>query len=249
MTDCLLDVEFLVLFEGDAAMVPFAEEECAEFGEDAIAEIGNGRRENSQQQLEEAEFGQARDDFADGGRADEEVFPFAIGAAFDEDDGFDAGEFGMGLRELLKRPALFGAVAHPVLVIGELDLVDPAIAEGAFAVEEEEEGMPLGGEGGRFWRLCERAHGRFIFAQSGAGAMSARNGIWERGKFLASGREGSRQEPVDEAGVDEVLHIAPNDEGDEEGDELSLPVVPQEVFHCLYFAGGWRSTGSEVRRW
>lgn len=98
-----------------------------------------------QRQLEKAELGQAFDDFADGGSADEEIFA-AIGTAFDEDDGFDVGEFGMGLQELLECPALLGSVAHPVLVIGDLHAVDPAIAEGAIAVEEEEEGMPLGGE-------------------------------------------------------------------------------------------------------
>jgi hypothetical protein len=159
----LLDVEFLVLFEGDAAMVPFAEEGRAEFGEDAVAEVGDRRGNNPQEQLEEAEFGQACYDFADGGSANEKIFP-AVGAPFHEDDRLDVGEFGMGLQELLKRPALLGAVAHPVGVIGYLHLVDPAIAEGAFAVEEEEEGMPLGGEAGRFGGVRKCAHARFTFA-------------------------------------------------------------------------------------
>ena len=141
-------------------MVPFAEKGRAEFGKDAVAEVGNRRRNDAQEDLEEAEFGETGDDFADGGSADEKVFPFAIGASFHEDDGLDVGEFGMGLQELFKRFALLGAVAHPVSVIGELHLVDPAIAEGAFTVEEEEEGMPLGGEAGRFGGLRQWFRGR-----------------------------------------------------------------------------------------
>ena len=164
MTDCLLDVEFLVLFEGDAAMVPFAEEGRAEFGKNAVAEVGDWRGEDPQEKREEAKFRQACDDFADGGSADEKTFPFTAGAAFYEHDGIDVGEFGMGLQELLKSPALLRAVAHPVRSIGFLNAIDPAIAEGAFSVEEKEEGMPLGGEAGRFWCLRKRAHARLTFA-------------------------------------------------------------------------------------
>ena len=164
MTDCLLDVEFLVLLEGGAAMVPFTEKGRAKLGKDAVAEVGDRRGNDAQEDREEAEPRQARDDFADGGSADEKTFPFTAGAAFYEHDGIDVGEFGMGLQELLKCPALFGAVAHPVRSIGFLNAIDPAIAEGAFSVEEKEEGMPLGGEAGRFWCLRKRAHARLTFA-------------------------------------------------------------------------------------
>ena len=138
-------------------MVPFAEEGRAEFGEDAVAEVADRRGNDAQEDFEEAKSGQACDDFADGGAAHEEFF-ITVGAAFDEDDGIDFGEFGLGLRELGKGAALPGTVAHAVLVIGEFDAVDPAIAEGALAVVKEEEGMALGGEGERFWGLGERAH-------------------------------------------------------------------------------------------
>ena len=66
---------------------------------------------------------------------------------------------------------------------------------------------------------------------------------------LSPGGEGSGEEAVEEAGVGLVLDVGPDDEGDEEADEFSLPVVQEEVFHGPCFGGGWRSTGSGVRRW
>ena len=131
-------------------MVPFAEERGAEFGEDAVAEVGEGRGNDAQDEGEKAECGESLDDFADGGCADEEVFP-SVRSALDEYDRFDVGQFGMSLRELLESAALLGAVAHAVLVVGFLDAVDPAIAEGAFPVVKKQKRMPLGSEVFRFW--------------------------------------------------------------------------------------------------
>jgi hypothetical protein len=127
------------------ALVEAAKEWLAHFGEKSIANVGKESGENSQDDFEEAETGQAVNQFANRGAADKKIFA-AIGTSFDEDDRFNMGDFGMGLSDLLKRCALLGAETHEPRVIGGPDAVDPAIAEGALAVKEKEEGMPPGSE-------------------------------------------------------------------------------------------------------
>ena len=154
----LIHKQLLVLFEGDAAVGPLAEEGGAEFGEDAIADVAEEGWENLEYHLEEAERGQALDDLADGGAADEEILG-AIGAAHDEHDRLGFREVGMGRGDLLLESlALFGAETDAVGEIGFLDAVDPAVAERAFTVEEEEQGVALRGEALLRGGCGERVH-------------------------------------------------------------------------------------------
>jgi len=52
----------------------------------------------------------------------------------------------------------------------------------------------------------------------------------DAGVALLARRERAGDDAVDKARVDEVLHVDPDDQGDDEGDDFSLPVVRQGLF-------------------
>lgn len=225
-------------------MGPLSEKRCAQLGKNAIAQVGNRRWENPQHQVEKTEFGQAVDDFADRRTPDQKILT-AIFAPFRQHHRFDIRYFRVGLDDALKGLALLGAVAHPVCMISLLHPVDPTIAERALAVEKEEQRVLCGSQG-----FPERWGGSFAHASNILAQCDATAIAWLVLRLMPGGKRPGEQ-LIEEARRHRVhvLHVGPNDHRDDEGDQLSLPVVQQGIFHRLYFAEEWRLTGSGVRRW